>query len=220
MKPRALAYYRTSSATNVGADKDSLKRQREAVRNYARRNRIEIVEEYYDAAVSGADPIDRRPGFADMLTFIRDDGISTVLVEDPTRFARDLAVQLTGHALLKEMGVDLVPVNAPDFFTDETPTAVLVQQILGAIAQFEKAQLVRKLRVARERKRRETGRCEGPKPPPEAAVALARRLRRKSPKTGQRRSLRRIAALLAEAGHLAPSGNPYGAESVKRMVVR
>ena len=34
----ACAYYRTSSAANVGNDKDSLKRQQEAVRTYAERN--------------------------------------------------------------------------------------------------------------------------------------------------------------------------------------
>jgi hypothetical protein len=31
---------------------------------------------------------------------------------------------------------------APDFFVEDTPTAVLVRQVLGAIAQFEKAALV------------------------------------------------------------------------------
>ena len=60
----AVAYYRTSSATNVGEDKDSLRRQREAVEAFAKAKRIQIVESYYDAAVSGADPIDQRPGSA------------------------------------------------------------------------------------------------------------------------------------------------------------
>lgn len=36
--------------------------------------------------------------------------------------------------------------------------------------------------------------------------------------TGKRRSLRAIAKELAKLGHVAVSGNPYGAESVKRMV--
>jgi DNA invertase Pin-like site-specific DNA recombinase len=65
-----LAYPRTSSATNVGADKDSDKRQRAAIDSYAAANGVEIVAEYYDAAVSGADPIETRPGFMDMLTAI------------------------------------------------------------------------------------------------------------------------------------------------------
>jgi hypothetical protein len=47
----------------------------------------------------------------------------------------------------------LIPASAPDFFTVETSTAVMVRQILGAVAQFEKASLVAKFRGARDRKR-------------------------------------------------------------------
>ena len=47
---------------------------------------------------------------------------------------------------------------APDFFTEDTPTAVLVRQVLGAIAQFEKASSVAKLAAARKRKREREGR--------------------------------------------------------------
>jgi DNA invertase Pin-like site-specific DNA recombinase len=50
-------------AASVGADKDSDKRQRA----FAKQARFTIVEEYYDAAVSGADPVDQRPGFCEML---------------------------------------------------------------------------------------------------------------------------------------------------------
>ena len=48
----ALAYLRTSSAANVGPDKDSDRRQRDAIRAFAARARFEIVGEFYDAAVS------------------------------------------------------------------------------------------------------------------------------------------------------------------------
>lgn len=50
----SLAYYRTSSAANVGDDKGSLARQREAVQEYAAAKGLEIASEHYDAAVSGA----------------------------------------------------------------------------------------------------------------------------------------------------------------------
>ena len=63
----AVAYYRTSSATNVGDNKDSLKRQKEAVMSYAAANGIDVVREFYDAAVSGADPLQARGGFSDLL---------------------------------------------------------------------------------------------------------------------------------------------------------
>ena len=48
-------------------------------------------------------------------------------------------------------------------FIDDTPTAKLVRQVLGAISEFDKAMTVAKLRGARERKRREAGKCEGRK---------------------------------------------------------
>src|SRR3954447_13501461 len=216
----AVAYYRTSSAANVGADKDSLARQREAVTAYAKAHGLTIVREFNDPAISGGDPIDQRPGFVELLAYIHGDGARTILVENASRFARDLAVQLAGHDLLKARGIDLIPVDAPEHFTDETPTAVMARQILGAVAQFEKAGLVQKLRHARERKRAETGRCEGRKPVPENVVREAKRLARKSPKTRKARSLRQIAAELAKLGHLGPSGKPYEATSVKRMLGR
>jgi hypothetical protein len=118
-------------------------------------------------------------------------------------------VQLTGHALLRARGIELVPVDAPTYFTDPSPTAEMVRQILGAVSQFEKAGLVAKLKHGRDAKRAATGRCEGRRPVPEAVVAVARCLARKSPKTGVRRSLRTIAAELAALGHLGPSGQPY-----------
>ena len=221
---KAVAYYRTSSAANVGPEKDSLRRQQEAVRSYAAANRIEILQEFYDAAVSGADAIDLRAGFRDLLARVVGNGVGVVLVEDASRFARDLIVQLTGHDRLRALGVELVPVNAPDHFREDTPTAVLVRQVLGAIAQFEKAQLVIKLRVARDRmsaalpKDGKRKRIEGRKSVPADVIAAAKRLARKNPKTGKARSLRKIAEELAKLGHNAPSKKPYGAESVKQMI--
>jgi hypothetical protein len=94
----------------------------------------------------------------------------------------------------------------------------LVRQILGAVAQFEKAALVAKLRAARNRVRAERGRCEGRKPVPVETLAAARRLARKSPKTGKRRSLRAISAELAVLGHFGPTGKPYLPGSVARML--
>ena len=214
----AVAYYRTSSAANVGDDKDSLRRQQEAVHSFAKVMGVEVVKEFYDAAVSGADPIDARSGFVEMLDYMAGNGARTVLVENASRFARDLTVQITGHDFLKAQGYDLIPVDAPDFFIDETPTAVLVRQVLGAISQFEKASLVSKLKAARDRKRAVTGRCEGRKPPSDELVKEAKRLARKNPKTGKKRSLRVIAKELAELGFLSPKGKAYSAEGIRKLL--
>src|SRR4029453_6945069 len=77
-KRPAIAYLRTSSAANVGTDKDSDKRQRQAIEAFARQGGYEIVGEFYDAAVSGADAIETRPGFAAMLERIEGNGVRVV----------------------------------------------------------------------------------------------------------------------------------------------
>ena len=89
--------------------------------------------------------------------------------------------------MLRSLGIALIPASSPEFFIEDTPTAVLVRQVLGAIAQFEKASAVAKLASARKRKRESTGKCEGRKAHAELRpemVALARRLRRRRPKGG------------------------------------
>lgn len=218
---KAVGYLRTSSAANVGQDKDSDKRQRTAIEAFAKANGFVIVDWYYDAAVSGADPVDVRPGFAEMLVRLSTNGAKTIIVESPDRFARDLIVQLTGHDLLKGMGIALIPTTAPDFFTDDTPTAVLVRQVLGAIAQFEKASTVAKLAAARKRKKVETGaKVEGRKSHAEKnpeLVALVRELHRK-PRKGDRMSLRQIAEELAARGLVNANGQPYNPKSVAAML--
>jgi DNA invertase Pin-like site-specific DNA recombinase len=80
LKP-AMTYLRTSSAANVGADKDSDKRQRAAIEAYAQRAGFTIVDEYYDKAVSGADRVDARPGFREMLQRLATNGAKTIIVE-------------------------------------------------------------------------------------------------------------------------------------------
>jgi DNA invertase Pin-like site-specific DNA recombinase len=213
MTKTALAYLRTSSATNVGPDKDSGKRQREAIAAFAKQAGYQIAGEFYDAAVSGADPVSSRPGFAAMLAAIAGNGVRTIVVETANRFARDLFVQLTGHRMLRELGVELIAADSPGAFVEDTPTATLVRNVLGAVAEFEKASLVAKLKGARDRKRAATGKCEG-RPTTQRvadAAAIARKLR------GKGLTLREISDSLKKAGHLNDAGRAYAPESVWAM---
>jgi hypothetical protein len=101
---RARAGMRTSSGTNVGDGKDSEQRQRVAIERHAKAAGFVIVDWFYDAAVSGADPVEVRPGFAAMLVRITGDGVRTIIVETANRFARDLMVQEVGFAMLPTSG--------------------------------------------------------------------------------------------------------------------
>ena len=218
--PKALAYIRTSSATNVGTDKDSDKRQTAAIEAYAASAGIEIVGTYYDASVSGADPIDSRPGFAEMLERIEGNGVRTIIVETSSRFARDLMVQEIGFSMLQKRGISLIAADSPSAFIDDTPTSILIRQVLGAVSQFEKAMLVAKLKGARDRKSKGRKRIEGRKSLSEVrpeTIQLAKKLSRKSPKGGTL-SLREISVELFNAGHKTKNNTPYTATAVSKML--
>ena len=218
---KALSYLRTSSAANI--EGDSSDRQRVAIERFSRAAGYRLCGEFNDLAVSGADPIDTRPGFAAMLDRIEGNGVRTIIVEDASRFARSVIAQELGVLLLQKRGVTVIASNGDNLTETDDPAKVMMRQVAAAFAQYEKARLVSKLKGARDRKRASTGRCEGRKPVPDAVVKEARRLARKSHKTGERRSLRGIAAALASMGHTVvvdgePSGKAYGPESVKRML--
>ena len=216
----AVAYIRTSSAANVGADKDSDKRQRAAIEGFAKRSGFALVAEYNDAAVSGADPIETRRGFAELLDKIEGNGVRTVIVEDASRFARELMTQELGILALIQRGVRVLTSNGDDLTDSSDPSRKMMRQIAGAFHEYEKARLVAKLKAARERKRASAGKCEGRKSWAELNPELvreAKQLRRKRPKGGQR-SLRDVAAELAKQGFLNERGAEFSASAIRSMI--
>jgi hypothetical protein len=91
----------------------------------------------------------------------------------------------------------------------------------GAFMEYEKGRLVAELRVARDRKRKETGKKVGGRKShaelwPEL-VAEARRLRRVKGKAG-RLSYREISARPKESGYCNERGQPFNPQSVRAMI--
>lgn len=222
-RKQAVAYFRTSSASGVGEDKDTLPRQREAVTKYALLENLEIVAEYYDANVRGTVKIQERPEFAKMLQFIKRQGVSMILVETANRFSRDLGVQIMGYDFLREMGINIVPVDAPaHFLDDDNPAAELMRNLIGAFSMYEKKSLVKKMGDARARIRAKGERAEGRIPPPPEAIALAKKLR------AEGMALRAIGEELSKAGYRVIQKDKKGvaqvtdrifqAQSVKNMI--
>jgi DNA invertase Pin-like site-specific DNA recombinase len=206
---RATAYLRTSSASNV--DGDSPHRQNDAVMGYAARTGIDVVSCFWDAAVSGADPMETREGFMALLDHCEIEGIGLVLVEDPTRFARSVIAQELGVALLMSRGVKLVTAFGQDLTDESDASKVFMRQVFGAASEYEKAKVVARLATARAKARAAKGKCEGRKSHAERHPELgrnAKRLARRSPKTGRSRSLRQIAMALAELGYRGGGGAP------------
>ena len=146
----------------------------------------------HDPAVSGADPIEARPGFSALLDRIEGNGVCIVLIEDASRFARDLIAQELGIVVLVSRGVRVITANGDDLCDTSDPSRVMMRQIAGAFAQYEKARLVARLRRAREIKGKMGGRKSLAQTRPEV-VELARKLG-KPTRSGKRRSLREVSA--------------------------
>src|SRR3974377_829178 len=213
-KVQAVAYIRTSSAANVGSDKDSDKRQRAAIEAFAKRAGFVLVAEFSDPGVSGADPIEARPGFSALLDRIEDNGVRGVICEDASRFARELVTQELGIIALIRRGVRVLTAGGDDLTDSSDPSRKMMRQIAGSFAEYEKARLVAKLKAARERKRLASGKCEGRKSHAEInpeMVHIAKGLRRR--KRGN--SLRAIAADLAARGYVNANGMEFSAASVR-----
>jgi DNA invertase Pin-like site-specific DNA recombinase len=159
---QAVSYLRVSTVGQVAGD--GFPRQREAIQTYAERNGIEVVGEFRDEGVSGTVDHGEREGFKALLERIAGNCVRLVLIERPDRLARDLLVQETLLASLIRLGVRVVDASGTDLTDQSDPSRVLIRQVLGAVAQHDRACLVAKLRAARQRKRSATGRCEGRKP--------------------------------------------------------
>ena len=218
---RVAAYFRTSSVTNE--DGHSRQRQQDAVAEYAQRMSYQIVATRWDIHTGDSTVIDR-PGFSELLTEVQAKKISVILIENASRFARDLLHQEAAVQALSKLNIQIIPVDAPETFTEDNPSRVLIRQVLGAVSEFEKASLVSKLRAARDKKRKETGKCEGRKSfverDPELVAAAKRYARRKSKsirKTGQNFTLREIAEQLKADGF---TEKILSAQSIKNLLAQ
>ena len=66
----------------------------------------------------------------------------TVIVEDASRFARELMAQELGITLLISRDVQLLTASGDDLTASDDPTRKMMRQIAGAFAEYEKARLV------------------------------------------------------------------------------
>jgi DNA invertase Pin-like site-specific DNA recombinase len=211
---KAHAYLRVSGKGQV--DGDGFTRQLKAIREYAAAHDVKIVKVYREEGVSGTTESANRPAWSELMTALHSNGVRVVLIEKLDRLARDLMVQETIIADLRKYGFELVSVAEPDLMAND-PTRILVRQMMGAVAQYEKSQIVLKLRGARMRKRAREGRCEGRKPfgfYPGEALALERTKSLRAEGLG----FDRIAAKLNQEGVSTRTGRPWHGVVVNRIL--
>jgi len=226
---KAFGYVRVSGRGQV--DGDGPERQKEAIQKFCAAHGLGEVTSggwYEEEAVSGTVEALSRPMFSSLLDDIgvyrmRFPGAPVcIVVERMDRIARDLIVS---ELLLKECAARHIPVYAADQgLVDQTcqdadPTRKLIRQIMGALAEWEKAVIVKKLRAARDRKREAIGRCEGVDPfgsrPDEGATLyLLRQYQLDGMSYGQ------IAIKANEQHRTTRAGKPWTKHSVYQVLNR
>ena len=213
---QAYAYLRVSGQSQV--DGDGFPRQVAAIEKYALANGFEIVQIFREEGITGKSELSNRPALQALYMALESGTVTTIIIERLDRLARDLMVSETIIQDLQKHGYELISTCEPDLCSDD-PSRKLVRQIFGAIAEYDRAMIVLKLRGARQRIKDATGRCEGVKPYgslPGEAEALEQ--------------LREWAATGATSDHIAAdmnalhyatrSGKPWRASTIRKILRR
>lgn len=157
---RVFGYLRFSSKGQI--DGDSFDRQREAIEKFCATKEFRVVRWFEEKAVSGTVEAMDRPAFGEMLLLCGEQ-FDTIVVERADRLARDLIVSELLFEEARKLKVKIFEAASGEELVnaDSDPTRKLIRQVLGALSEWSKNEIVKKLRVARERIRRERGKCEG-----------------------------------------------------------
>ena len=228
MNKKICGYYRTSSKSSSGDDKDSGKRQKHSVHSFCKSKNWEIGNEFWDKGVSGTLDVLNRPSFLEMLNYCEEYGIDTIVFESSSRLSRDLICMETGFQYLSSLGYTLISVDSPETFVKTSPEGTLIRHVLSCISHFERSSIVEKLRQSRERKsklnksrgyisRNGRGKVEGVKKltelNPELSGLVVSYRRKKDRRTKKSLSYMKISKLLENEHNLSVSFN-----SVKRIL--
>jgi DNA invertase Pin-like site-specific DNA recombinase len=221
-RKRAIAYLRVSTADQVeGYGRET---QEKAVRGYAKGQGIRLVDVVRDEGISGAKSDLLRPGLGDALVRLEAGEADALLVPRLDRLARDLVLQETIIARLTRAGREVLSVAEPDLNGDHTRD--LVRQILGAIAQYERALIAARMSAGKALKKAKGGYVGGrprygfealdgelsPLAKEQMAIQIALRLRKEG------LSLRMIGQRLGGAGFQPKVGAKWHPTQVSRLL--
>ncbi|MCA1833221.1 MAG: recombinase family protein [Actinomycetota bacterium] len=142
--------------------------QKAAIQSWAKKNGHKVVRWCRDEGVSGSNGVENRVGLLDALSALREKKAGGVVVARLDRVARDLIVQETLLAEIKRLGAQ--PFSTSDgeagYLADDSddPSRKLIRQVLGAVAEYDRAMISLRLRVARRHKSANGGYAHGAPP--------------------------------------------------------
>ncbi|MDD4178534.1 MAG: recombinase family protein [Candidatus Margulisbacteria bacterium] len=127
-----VLYARTSTADQT------IETQLMALRDYCARMKYKINDEYIDSGFSGKD--DKRPEFERLLTDMRGNQVSCVVVYKLDRIGRSLQHLLNLFEEFKNQRVEFISVTQN--INTQTPEGKMFWQMLGVFAEYERELIV------------------------------------------------------------------------------
>ncbi len=213
---KAFCYLRVSGKGQV--DGDGFERQLLACEKYASENNIEIAEVFREEGVSGTKELDDRPALSDLLAALEENGVKTILISQVDRLARDLMIQETIIGDMQKKGYTIISVAEPDLCSQD-PSRILIRQIFGALAQYDRAMICLKLRGARQRMKARGQRCEG-RAPYGIRAGESEILERMRYWNATGRSCKYIANALNASGELTRYGKQWNPNTISKILKR
>lgn len=227
---KVVGYARVS--TDKQAERGlGLQVQEAAIRAWAKANNHKLAKIFRDEGASGSNGLEHRVGLAQAFEALADKGMGLVIYR-LDRLARDLVLQEQLLAEVRRLGAETFSTDGGEqgYLKDDPdePSRRLIRQVLGAVAEYERAMITLRLRLGRRRKADRGGFAYGsppygwkarrgdlvPDPLEQEGLTMARDLR------SQGRSLAVIGRKLEAAGHLPRRGGRWHPTSVKRILER
>ena len=135
--PRAALYARFSSDNQR---EESIDAQLRAMREYCKRNKVVIANEYCDHAKSAT--TDDRPEFQRMIRESKNCAFDIVIVHKLDRFSRDRYDSAYYKRELKRCGVSLISVLEN---LDDSPESIILESVLEGMSEYYSRNLAREV---------------------------------------------------------------------------
>lgn len=215
----AVIYARYSSHAQR---EESIEGQLRICRQYAEREKLTVVGEYADRAISGR--TDRREQFQKMIRDAEKERFSVVIVYKLDRFARNRYDSAMYKAKLKKCGVKVL--SATEGLTD-TPESIILEAMLEGMAEYYSANLSQNVKRGMTENAMKClatggGRCLGYYTGPDKTYHIdevgAATVRLIFSMYAQGYSYSRIAATLKEQGRTARNGRPFNGTYISKIL--
>jgi len=153
----AVGYVRVSTDEQAES-RAGLDAQAHAIRQHCERAGLRLTATFADEGVSGAAPLDKRPGLLDAANAVGRGGVLIVAKRD--RLARDPVLCAVVERLVAKRGGRIVSA-AGEGTGDDDATSVLMRRIVDAFAEHERLVIAARTRAALQAKRRRGERTGG-----------------------------------------------------------